>query len=171
MSEVKEVKQARWLLSLFGDYLRPRVKAIRPKGYEKPSADDSDIRFEAWLRIVTTPRYNEYETDLLAVYVRCDAHPMTVERVGEFELALVQSLVDRPFVHRRVEQSADKSFALVPISAAAMALSVDPDTVLRWTNKGLPSLKKGAYYWVNFLAARDWQDKYGYKPKANGKAA
>jgi hypothetical protein len=154
---------AQKLLALYADYLRPRIKMIRPRGYERPSESRTDIRFQAWLRVVTEPTFLDYERDLNACLVKCDGDVWQAERIAEFEMALSESLEHQPFVHRGVEDTGtapDSRDALVPLSAAAMACGVVPETLRLWTNKGLKCEKRGSYYWVNVLEALAWKDAH-----------
>lgn len=146
---------AKKILALFGDYLRPRVRMLRPRGYERPSDSNTDIRFQAWLRVVCHPEYPIYEKDLIASYVQCTADRWQQERLAEFEMALGASLDDSPFVHITIEEVCDFSGCMIPVSAAAICAKRDVKTIHRWIESGLQHEKRGAYYYVSVNKLRE----------------
>lgn len=136
------------VMRAYGDYMMPRVKAVRPKGYEKPRERDEDPKFQAWLRVVTEPRYAGFEYDVRRYYT---GEGVRTEAVVEFEAILAISLAWRPFTPCVVDGVPDKidlRGALIPVSAATIYAGVSQSTISRWIDRGLKHEKRGAYYWV-----------------------
>lgn len=132
---------AKALIALYWEYLQPKVKNVRPRGYEKPGERYSDRRFQAWLRVVTEPRYSEAESLLLSG-TPCEW----------FEAELSDSLRVRPFVYREQEDKVrDLRGALVPIATAAVLAKRTVKTIHNWIGNGLRHEKRGAYYWVSVM--------------------
>lgn len=162
---------AKKILALFGDYLRPRVRRLRPRGYERPSDSNTDIRFQAWLRVVCHPEYPIYEKDLIASYVQCTADRWQQERLAEFEMALGASLDDSPFVHQQSEEFVDIRRVLLTTGAAAHYACVDQSTIQRWIGKGMPHEKRWTYQYINFEVLMLWCSEEERKNRKSRKNA
>lgn len=136
------------VLRTYGDYMMPRVKAVRPRGYERPSERDSDPKLQAWLRVVTEPSYAEYGDDVRRFYT---GEGVKTPAVEQFEAILAVSLAWRPFepcVDEPAVSHADLRGSLIPVSAAAVYAQVAVQTIHRWIDRGMKHEKRGAYYWV-----------------------
>jgi len=157
------------LLTLYGEYLMPRLKRVRPRGYERPGERRTDHRFQAWLRVVTEPRYAEFEPDVKRFYT---GEGVRTRAVTEFEAILTISLVLTPFKRTELADSEPTQLkgALIPASAAAIFAGVAVKTIHRWIEKGLKHQKKGAYYWISvqdlerFYESKQTNRKRGTRP-------
>ncbi len=127
------------ILEKFWEYKQPRVGKVGPKGYERPSAPTVDVRFWAWLRVVTTPEYVEYEHNLAqGIWT------------GFLEI-LEESLKAVPFSPPEDGDGDPGNLkgALIPVTAACAYARVSQPTISRWIDRGLRHKKLGAYYWVS----------------------
>lgn len=164
---------------------KEKGKPWRPRDY--PTGNTANAPTEKYvlaaLRVASHEKFKEYKVDFLAVYVGKDAHPMTVERMTEFEMMLDASLDKEPFTIERsvgrYDVAEDALDALIPISECARALPVHRSTLHRWLDEGLraemvgvyPAVqKKGAYYFINYLAALKWKHEHqGGQGKGKGR--
>jgi len=144
------------LIDLYKEYHQPRVRNVAPSipkthGKMYKQSPKSNLRFEAWLRVVTEPRYPEFEKILKSDYA-----------CPEFEAILAVSLALMPFVPQPMADEAQNAMrgALIPVSAAAIYADVHIATIHRWIERGLEHQKKGAYYWV---VVRDLERFYNMK--------
>lgn len=126
------------LLELFWEYGQPRIGRVGPKGYERRGEQRGNIRFYAWLRVVTMPEYPYFEKAL---------------KFGDWEAflpILEVSLKMMPFkMPESTEGDPGIAKAFIPVSAAMIFAQVSKTTIFKWIDKGLPHEKRGQYYWVH----------------------
>lgn len=150
------------VLEAFWEYGQPRVKRYKPDGYRvaqwgRTPDRRSDVRFWAWLRVVTEPRYGEFEALLKE------------GSLSAFEGILAESLRAIPF-HPPVDDDGDPGdirAAFIPVSAACVFAGVSQPTISRWIDRGLRHEKRGAYYWIS---VSDLERFYEMRGKRKGQA-
>lgn len=174
--------------------MRERQKSWKAKGY--PTGTKIAATEEKYVRaavyVAKHERFKEYLAVFYEVYVGwTDAagkpvppNPYSVERMSEFETMLDTTLDKVPFVAERrddvdVKEADDCLNALIPVTLCAKLLGIGRRTLHRWLDDGLRAelvgdksavQKKGAYYFVNYLAALKWKSSH-YQPGKARKVA
>lgn len=170
--------------------MRERQKSWKAKGY--PTGAKTEVAEEKYVRaaayVAGHEKFKEYRSAFYDVYVGCaDAvgkpippDPYSVERMSEFEIMLDSMLDKKPFVAERrddvdVKEADDCLSALIPVTLCAKLLGIGRRTLHRWFDDGLRAelvgdksavQKKGAYYFVNYLAALKWKTLHFQASKA-----
>lgn len=138
---------ARKVIELYWEYCQPRLskrfehpKGYGPKNYDRRGERRGGIRFWAWIRVVTEPRYEEFEK-LLKGGWECP----------EFEAILAESLKIIPFDPPKEESRTASMIRdpFIPVSAACIYASVTQPTISRWIDRGLKHEKRGGRYFVD----------------------